>query len=39
MASAEVIVDAHAWSDPQLDYRRIVSDALSDAFVEAGLTG
>lgn len=37
--SAEAIGDAHAWSDPQLDYRLFVSDALSDAFLEAGLTG
>jgi hypothetical protein len=37
--SAEAIGDAHAWSDPQLDYRLIVSDVLSDAFVDAGLTG
>ena len=38
-AEGKRIGDAHAWSDPQLDYRRIVSDALSDAFLEAGLTG
>lgn len=37
--SAAAIGDAHAWSDPQLGYRLILSDALSDAFVAAGLTG
>ena len=34
-----IIGDAHAWSDPQLYYQRYLSDELTQAFLDAEVTG
>lgn len=37
--SAEKLGNAHAWADPQMDWHIFVSDALVDAFRQAGVIG
>lgn len=37
--SKAAIGDAHAWSDPQLSFKRYISDSLAQAFLDAPLSG